>query len=182
MRYNSACDNEGGAIYLDTSARVSITNCVLFRNKADVGSGISVEDATDLNIINNTFVENLYFNGSKGAGILLKHGVEGYIVNNWILKHNRGIEQIAGGPAVAENNYYYSNTKSMFNIAGPNNVFSPFPPCFVEWNNDFHILSTDLGTNNGVTIPNVTPEIDMDGEARPEGDSIDVGADECWLD
>ncbi len=67
----------------------------------------------------------------------------------------------------------YSNVAG--DLAGEGNIDAP--PAFVnEAGGDFHLMPTSRGVDEG--DPAAAPSIDIDGDGRPQGGRVDMGADE----
>ncbi len=121
---------------------------------ADVG--ISLENAKDARVYNNTvFMENSYPNAIEYR---FPGTSDVYIANNLT---NKAILSRDGGSGLLQGNFT--------NATG--NLFSD------DFPGDLHLKTHTTGvSDSGVLIPQLTD--DFDGDARPMGIGIDIGADE----
>lgn len=123
---------------------------------------------------------NLVYN-SYGAGVVLK-GDNNQFYNNTIYKsHSYGI-QVTGNNHVIKNNIVFGNSSNVSDRSSgtilANNLVTD--PSFVDASNgNFRLKSGSPAIDKGLDIAEVT--LDLDGVARPQGASVDIGAYEYKL-
>ena len=168
---NTAALYDGGGIYCLMSSSPTITNCMITGNTAALryGGGICCRnDSTESSpiITNCTISDNMA--GSSGGGI------GGYssspTITNCILWENTP-DEIAGiTPTVT-----YSDIQGGYE--GEGNIDDN--PLLVG-EGDYHLVEgspcIDAGASEQV------PDIDIDGDSRPQGSGYDIGADEYLCD
>jgi hypothetical protein len=170
VRQNMITDNFssawGGGLYMESSGQV--VNNLIVKNSADVGGGVSYGKDNDLPsavLVNNTIAGNssstLY-----GAGLYC-HGNPNGVVVNCILWGNAP-SQIDKDAASALT-VTYSDVQGGYTGAGDIDL----PPGFngigsYELAGDSPCI--DAGTST------LAPDIDLDGNPRPQGDGVDMGA------
>jgi predicted outer membrane repeat protein len=163
-------DYAAGAISFEMGNH-RLANCIFAGNRA-AGRGGAIytsqllDDKGSLTIINCTFSNN---EAHTGGAIWLSHD-SFPIITNSILWENTPNE-IGGGGGVPT--VTYSDIQGGY--PGEGNIDAD--PLFVNsGNGDYHLTAgspcIDTGTNNGA------PTIDFDGEYRPQGLVVDIGADE----
>jgi hypothetical protein len=155
--------NSAGGLYLNSSD-AQLSNCIVAGSH---GSGIFCTLSSP-HIINSTIAENNCF--GCGGGIVCSHASSPEIINSIIWGNSDGIVVSSGTPSVE-----YSDIQN--GIPGTGNL--SVDPLFTDaGNDDFHLLAgspcIDAGTSHQA------PSDDIDGDARPQGAGIDIGADERW--
>ena len=157
-------DTKGGGIYCSTNAPAVITNCMIMGNEADTGGGIySYGDPT----ITNCTIAN---NSAQSGGGIRGEDRSDLTITNSILWGNTPNALVTMGGATVVN---YSNVEGEWDGIGNINA----NPLFVDTSDgDYHLSDgspcIDAGTVDGA------PDTDFDGDARFQGDGIDMGADE----
>ena len=175
-------DGGGGGGILVDSAIVTLTNNVIAFNKglgmAWDGDGVAVwGDYSDARIINNTIVSNSAEGIQANQGTVLAR-------NNIIYDNEGGIHSYLGGATVSsDHNAFWDNGWDYAGVTpGPGDISAD--PLFVNAAaEDFHLQPgspcIDAGTNVGA------PDHDFEGDPRPDGGFVDIGADEyqgmLWL-
>lgn len=186
----------GSGINMDGGTRSTIRNNLLFDNHA---SGISLyridasAGAKDNLVINNTIVQ-----ASDGRwAININNGSTGNTVRNNILYNlhpSRGVIMIdaSSRPGFSSD---YNSVMSRFSADGGSSVISlaawqalgydahsfVATPAehFVAPGSDFHLLPTSPAVDAG--SPSGAPNADLEGNPRPVGDGVDLGAYELQL-
>ena len=167
----------GLLINLDAGSPVTLTNHVVARNAAGpsgAGGGVLCWSG-DCNLINNTIVDNN--RGDYKEGMLLRGGGSHTLWNNIIAGHSVGIS-LTGGTATLDYNDYYDNDVHVGGTTwGPHHRTDD--PQFEDRDTgDFHLSLTspliDQG-DNSVNVP-----LDFEGDPRPLGGGMDIGADEAY--
>jgi hypothetical protein len=186
-------------------SEIHISNTILREIAGSTGNsdsiGIHINDLNAIAKIWNNIVYN--FTNTTARGILVENSNRVYIYNNTVYGCDTGYSK-GGYPgiAIAWNNIAsqctngYAGTfeaSSDFNISdingdAPNATFST-AAITINFNNagngDFHLSSSDtdaIDAGRDLSIDgNLTFSTDIDGEARPNGDYWDIGADEYSL-
>jgi hypothetical protein len=139
----------GGGAY-----NVTLNNCLLYANSANYGAG-----AADTCTLNNCTIVN----NSSG---FLSGGCYNVTLNNCIVYYNNGDNY-------GNSTLNYCCTTSLPD-SGTNNISSE--PLFVNWPaGDFHLQSDSPCINSGNNAY-VNSDVDLDGNPRIVGDSVDIGA------
>jgi hypothetical protein len=177
----TASDLGGGGILVNVeeSVAVTLTNHIVARNGAGPegwGAGISCVRG-DCALINNTVVDNDL--GSHKEGVILgSPGAGTYTMrNNIIVGHTIGVWLRAGTVDLDYNDYYDNLT----NVSGatPGTHRLTYDPQFDDRaGGDYHLSLSSLLIDEGddtVEVP-----LDFEGDPRPRGSSVDIGADEAY--
>jgi parallel beta-helix repeat protein len=164
----------GGGIYCCGYAFVKIFNNIISGN---IGDGIGCY-ASFPAICNNTIINN-------NNGICLYRDSSVTIANNIIAFNTKGIYKSSSPTPVLSKNCLFNTTNYYGLSAGPNDIQED--PLFIDRTaGDFHLRSDSNCVNAGNDVyilsawPNIDIDMDMDGQARINGNHIDIGADEWY--
>jgi parallel beta-helix repeat protein len=174
---SNASSNNGGGIFIDDYSSPILFNNVIARNYAySNGGGIYIDYLSKPIIINNTIVENNRGSYWANEAIFIYNSPSPTILNNIIVTHAVGIE---GTPLTITLDYndVWSCSSTCYSgvTPGPHDISDD--PRFVDpKNGDYHLRCDspviDMGTREGA------PLTDFDDEPRPQGSTVDMGADE----
>ena len=161
----------GGGIYGGGTPLTLVNNIIAGNSAKLYGGGIDFGSTSPAcSVTNNTVVDN--FARFGGGGIRANSGVA---VKNSIIWGNEAGEdaQILGSPEVT-----YSDVEGGWE--GEGNIDEDpllVNPLIVDYHLVYGSPCIDSGTNEGA------PSDDFEGETRPNGDAVDMGADEwCFTD
>lgn len=167
----------GLLINLDAGIPVTLTNHVVARNAAGPsgkGGGVLCWSG-DCNLINNTIVDN--DQGDYKEGVILTGGGSHMLWNNIIVGHSVGIS-LTSGTATLDYNDYYDNDIHVIGTTWGTRHRTDDPQFEDRDAGNFHLSLTspliDQG-DNSVNVP-----LDFEGDPRPLGGGIDIGADEAY--
>jgi uncharacterized repeat protein (TIGR01451 family) len=166
----------GGGMRIWPDVAFTLTNNVIADNSAEeLGGGICISDSQGT-LINNTIAEN---EEGAGEGIYLDGTAEVTILNNVIVSHTYGIYNAGSGTLdVTYNDLWGNSVGDYYGLApGTGNISSN--PWFVDPDNwDYHLWVTSPAVDAGHPDEDLAPSLDIDGEPRPLGSRVDMGADE----
>jgi hypothetical protein len=181
FKLNLAYTNGGGfALTLSSS---TINNSVFTGNKTILGTGGGIyNERCNTTVTNSTFVGNS--SASKSAGIINWNTTETLTISNcifWGNTYNGGgsssgidIHAVTTSPIV-------SNCMTQFYTAGTNLIIGQNPVFKDSANGDFQITPCSPAVNTGNNaLWNATGlSGDYEGNTRPFGGTVDIGAYEC---
>jgi hypothetical protein len=161
-------NSQGGGIYIGNAGSATIANCAIIRNTSNYqGGGIYFYNARPY-IINCTIIRNVAIDG---GGIYVRHKPAPTLTNCilWGNTPNQVVKDIKGTPSPT---IRYSLVEGGY--SGYGNIDAD--PLFVGVGDYFHLTEKSPAINAGTSKD--VPETDIDGDKRPEGKRIDIGADE----
>lgn len=142
------------------------------------GSGFQADTGASFLMINSLMQDNV--NSSDGGGIIVWNDAQGVIVNSTIIRNGaQGIEvnNSLGGSGWLINSVVMNN--QVDDVFGDwtiiNSLFGGYTQGF---DTDWHLWAGAPAVDAGVWIEGLTPSFDLDGEPRPAGQVVDIGADE----
>lgn len=170
----------GGGIMLNSGAgtTVNLTNNIIAQNAAGSsgrGGGV-VCSGGNCNLTNNTIVDNN--RGTYQEGVILSStGGSFALRNNIIAGHSTGVELI-DGVATSDYNDFYWNTTNLIGVALGTYDHSINPQFRDRLGGDFHLTMTSFLIDQGDGSLGIT--VDFEGDPRPHGVGVDIGADEAY--
>jgi hypothetical protein len=155
---------QGGGICCYSGLSGEITNCTIIGNSSSSSGGGIWCYFFNVSIMNCTIAGNM---SVSGGGVFASY-CKPSITNSIVWGNSAGVAFTEYSPEVS-----YSDVQEGYSGAGNINV----NPLFVDaLNGDYHLQETspciDVGTVTGA------PSEDMDGDGRPYGAGVDMGADE----
>lgn len=177
---NNSADTAGG-IYCNAASPM-ISNNIIADNNATkyYGGGICCISSSPT-ILNNTISGNSSI--GNGGGLYCASGSGPAISNSIVAFNSSGIYKTGtSNMPVLRNNDLYGNTAYNYSglSAGIGDISSD--PLLVDRiNGNYHLRVISPCINAGWNGATEFPATDMDGENRIQGNTVDIGADECWL-
>ena len=161
-------NSQGGGIYMGNAGSATLVNCVIVRNKSNYeGGGLYIYN-TRASLINCTITRNVAING---GGLYVRHK-PAPTLTNCILWGNTPNEVIKDKKNTLAPKIPYSIVQSGY--SGYGNMKKD--PMFIGSGDFYHLADKSPAINRGSS--KYAPEIDIDGDKRPEGKRVDIGADE----
>ena len=175
---NTVTAGEGGGVCVwKNSAPVTLTNHIVARNSAaNEGGGVYVYGSPSVRLINNTLVDNDRGSGQEGVALLA--GSKVTMTNNIVAGHSVAVTVEVGSIAILSYNDYWGNTIGVAGqLSGTTDM--TLNPQFEDWTaGDYHLTLDSPLIDQGDGGVNVSH--DFEGDPRPRGSGIDVGADEAY--
>jgi parallel beta-helix repeat protein len=173
---NNGGAGEGGGLWVYNSD-VVLTNTVIADNRvgpAGLGSGLYIAGSSP-RLLHTTFARN---RGSDGSGVYvasISSGSRGVALTNTILvSQTVGVTVTAGNTVTLDGVLWYSNTT---NHGGSGTITAANEytgdPAFAA--DGYHLTAASAAIDKGV---DAGVDEDIDGDARPQSDGYDLGADE----
>ena len=174
--------NGGYGIHQYSSGQTPSNNTYRYNIIHDNGQTISANSADGILLgsgSSSLAYGNVIYKNSRGAGISINYGCTGCKAwNNTVYANGAGI--IVGASASSSNirnNIIYGNASAITNNGigtSLSNNLTTDPKFVSEANYEFRLQSTSPAINAGISILEVTT--DIDGTPRPQGTAYDIGA------
>lgn len=171
-------ESNGGGIHISLNGTPSIINSIFYDNISSYNGGALAAKEAAPTIINCTFSENGAANRG-GALSFFSPGAGTYVVNSIIWDNETDTElaeEIAvGGGSLTTVSYCDIKGDDLYPGTGNMNE----DPLFVG-DDDLHLQNSSSCINQGTATHAIVqiPSSDIDGDGRPLGSGIDIGADE----
>jgi hypothetical protein len=169
----------GLLINVDSGTPVTVTNHVIARNGAGAGGygGGVLCWRGDCVLINNTIVDNDRGDNQQGVVLGYAYGGTHHMRNNVVVGHSVGVV-LSSGVATLDYNDYYDN---VFHLSGT--TWGPHhrndKPQFEDrMAGNYHLALTSPLIDQGDDTVDVP--LDFEGDPRPGGGGMDIGADEAY--
>lgn len=174
----------GGGVAIDRSDPVTLTNNVIVYNHAQTeGGGVyAFGDVYERGIlpshavlIHNTLAENS--RAGSGEGVYVSQYATASLTNNIIVSHSYGIYcSTDSSRATADYTLFYGNrVADTGGVVISRGVITGAAHFVAPTDEDFHIGPASAALDSGTSTHVVS---DIDGDVRPTGKQVDVGADE----
>jgi hypothetical protein len=172
----------GGGIMLDLNdgITVNLINNMIAQNAAgNTGRGGGVLCFRgNCNLTHNTIVDNDH--GTYQEGVILggsSYGGSFILRNNIIAGHSTGVE-LLDGTAFSDYNDFYDNTTNLDGVAMGAHDRLDDPQFVNRSGGDYHLDLTSPVIDQGLGGLGVA--YDFEGDPRPHGAGVDIGADEAY--
>jgi fibronectin-binding autotransporter adhesin len=208
--HDNVAKKQGGGIYLEGNADVELMGNHIYSNTAARdGGGLLIQGGKNTTLVNNMVVENYlteedrgagillldttaYFehttlarnSGKAGAGVYLADGAAAWVTNTLVASHTVGIYVDSGCLVVMEGTLWgdgaWANTTNWDgsgDLKEGEIVITGDPDFVAPDDGDYHIGPASAAIDAGVPT---TVDDDIDGDSRPIGPGVDIGADEAW--
>jgi hypothetical protein len=156
----------GEAAYYGNSSGLLFQNNVFAHGGA---WGMSIHQIREVTAIHNVFADIRYH------GIGLRDGATGVVQNN--IFYNAGSNYWAsdGGSVSGDHNLLYIDGNTIDPADFPADLVNLDPRFVNATQDDYHLLAGSPAVDAGTST---TLRYDIDGDARPQGNGLDIGADE----
>ena len=168
----------GVLVSVDSGLSVRLTNHIIAHNAAGAGGpgGGVLCLAGNCELINSTIVDNDRGDHKEGV-YLVSTGGSHTLINNIIAGHSTGVWLLNGTATLDYNDYYENGTDVSGTTGGLHD--RTVPPQFEDRAGmDYHLALTSPLIDEG--DGSVAPDHDFEGDPRPRGDEVDIGADEAY--
>lgn len=166
-RMNTAYNGGSGGVWAWQS-NVTSANDIYARNYDGIGGG----DTSTLTLMNDT----LYNNGYTGASV--NDSATLLVTNTIIYSHETGLIENNLSAKLVGNYNLLSNTTNFDGGAtgSANDILNQNPLFTNAASDDFHLANGSPAIDKGTSVG--APGVDFEGQSRPQGLGVDIGADE----
>lgn len=190
---NRIFDNRNEHIFVSDGYQIRIVNNILYGALHPGQAGILLYNTDQAEIVNNTLdgipevsVAGIAI-GNPGIGTSSNVVVKNNILTRW----NKAIQNRDSGNRFKEvgHNLFFENVKEIDDLAHDSDFQIPasragdlfVSPGYVEAaSRNYHLLAGSPAVDRAAALN--APEVDFDGQARPYGGGVDIGADEAAAD
>lgn len=159
-------DCTAAAVSATGTLGLQVRNCFIH----DTDAGVAVSGTTQLTLTNNTLSD------IDGDAVRIGTGATGTLQNNAITFSDTGIRVASGGAAILRHNALHNLGTAYVGVASGSTDLAAAPNYLNRNGRDYHLAPgsplRDAGRSAG------SPNVDFDGDSRPQGDGVDIGADE----
>ncbi len=190
---NRIFDNRNEHIYIAKAYQIRIVNNFLYGSLHSGQAGIALYNTDQIEIVNNTLdgIPDISVAGIAigNAGIGTSTNV--VIKNNILTRWNKAIQNRDSNNTFGEVGYnlFFENVKDIEDLASntgskipsnrPGDLFTS--PGYVDSaSRKYHLLSVSSAIDQAAKSN--APAVDFDGQRRPFGNGVDIGADEASAD
>ena len=169
----------GIVITLDAGTIVILTNTIIARNSAGAGGvcgGVVVNQGL-CRMFHCTIADNNLGDSKEGVYISSTEGPQ-FFWNNIVCGHSTGVYLNPAGSLNADHNNSIDNVTDINGATWGANHMSSTPGFEDRGGGDYHLASNSNLIDAGKTRPEA--DHDFDGDARPHGAEVDIGADEFY--
>ncbi len=177
---NTAAGGGGVWVSVDGGTTITLTNHIIARNAVGpmgLGAGVLCGSG-NCNLFYNTIADN--DRGDYKEGVFLASTAGSHVLwNNIIVGHSVGVS-LTTGAAALDYNDYFDNDADLSGVAGGLHDRADDPQFEDRATNDYHLgLSSPLIDQGD---DSVSLDHDYEGDPRPRGGGVDIGADEAYPD
>ena len=171
----------GGGVLLNLNDGTTVTlinNLIALNAAGSGGHGGGVQCwRGNCNLTNNTIVDNDRGTYQEGVVLGSTHGGSFSLRNNIIAGHSTGVD-LNSGAASSDYNDFYDNTTNLDGVAMGAHDRTGNPQFVDRPGEDFHLAMTSPVIDKGDGSLGIT--LDFEGDPRPHGAGVDIGADEAY--
>ncbi len=172
----------GGGLYMGHNTAFTMTNSIVAENHGGHEGGGMAFEAWSTEPVSGTLLHNTFAANDQGSrkGRVAIHLSDPYVTlaltNNLIYSHTYGIYAVATSTARLDHTLFYANSDG--DVGGQGVIVNVDPITAQDplLDADYHLQYGSPAIDAGAILPRV--DVDIDGEARPNGLGYDIGADE----
>ena len=156
--------------------KMTVINSI-FRNSGE--TGIKISEGAELHLYN-SIVDNA---GEDAIGFRTPSNtsqavVTSEIINSIVSNSHEGVIVLPGNKLTANNNLYFQNDyRDVYGFLTTATSLIDVDPMFIGSGN-YHLRDGSPAIDKGVILSNTNTQKDVDGQARPNGSTYDIGIDE----